>query len=90
MAETFIVTQGGRACGLYNAAKQRRGGVLIPASEELPVVGFVKRRDARRAINRTKRIAESLQGSLVDDWIKLSPILSGQPYDILPLVPSHQ
>lgn len=89
MPEHFIVSQGGRVCGLYNAARQRRGGVLIPASEDLPAVVFAKRRDARRAINRTTRVAEQLQGSLVDDWLKLSPLLTGQPYTILPLIPSH-
>lgn len=83
----FIVTQGGIPCTLYNAAQNRRGGVLVPGES---IVAFAKRRDASRAIKRTKRVANQLQGSLVDDWLKLSPLLTGQPYKIVPLIPSHK
>lgn len=90
MNPEFIVLQGGLPCGLYNAARQKRGGVLVPAGADLPAVKFLKRRDAARAIRRTERVAEQLKGSLVDDWLKLSPLQSGQPYTILPLTISHQ
>lgn len=86
----FLVLQGGLACGLYNAAHQKRGGVLLPATNKIPPVKFLKRRDAQRAIKRTQRVAERLKGTLVDDWLKFSPLQSGQPYTILPLTLSHQ
>ena len=82
----YIVTQGDRPCTLYNAAGTRRGGVIIPGS---PVVFFTTPRDARRAIARTARVADQLKGSLVDDWIRLAPMTSGQPYKIEPVMRSH-
>lgn len=85
----FIILQGGLICGLYNAEKSKRGGVLIPVDATIPAVKFLKRRDARRAVSRTLRVAEMLQGNLVDDWLRLSPLLTGQPYTIIPLVSSH-
>jgi hypothetical protein len=81
-----IVTQGGVPCTLYNASMSRIGGVLIPGE---PVVFFTKSRDARRAIERTRRVGDALKGSMVDDWIRLSPLQSGRPYDIMPVMRSH-
>lgn len=42
-----------------------------------------------RAMKRTMRIAEQLKGSLVDDWLKLAPLSSGQPYKTEPVMRSH-
>lgn len=78
----YIVTQGGLPCCIYNAAggaNTKRGGVLVPGS---PVEMFTQTRDANRAIKRTQRVAEQLAGSLVSDWLKLSPLQSGQPYAV--------
>ena len=82
----YIVTQGGLPCTLYNAALSCIGGVLVPGA---PVVFFASPRDARRAIERTGCVAAKLKGSIVDDWIKLSPLHSGQPYKIEPVMRSH-
>jgi len=77
-----IVLQGGKPCTLWNAAARtetKRCGVLVPGA---PVAMFAQARDAKRAIARTERVAKQLAGSLVDDWIKLLPLQSGQPYEI--------
>jgi hypothetical protein len=84
-----IVLQGGLVCTLYNAALTRRGGVLVPRREDEPVVFFATPRDARRAVARTRRVAGLLKGSLVDDWMRLSPLQSGRPYEITPVMRSH-
>jgi hypothetical protein len=84
-----IVVQGGLPCTLYNAACSLRGGVLLPRRDKEPVVFFPSLRDARRAISRTQRISRALEGSLVDDWLRLSPMLSGKSYEIIPAVRSH-
>lgn len=86
-----IITQGGLPCTLYNAAANKRGGVLLPVTGEdaAGVVLFSTVRDARRAISRTVRVAESLKGSLVDSWVRLAPISSDQPYKIVTVTRSH-
>ena len=84
-----IVTQGGLPCTLYNAALTRVGGVLVPVQHSEPVVFFNTPRDAKRAISRTTRIAEELKGSLVDDWVRLSPLFADKPYEITPVMRSH-
>ncbi len=81
----YIVMQGGRPCTLWNAAARaetKRGGVLVPGS---PVATFSRSRDAKRAIARTQRAAGQLAGTLIDDWVKLLPLQSGQPYSVEPL-----
>ena len=86
-----IITQGGLPCTLYNAAQNQRGGVLLPvtAEDEAGVVLFFTPRDAKRAIARTERVAKSLKGSLVDSWVRLAPLTSGQPYKIAAVTRSH-
>ena len=81
----YIVTQGGLPCQLYNASatvNTKRGGVLLPG---VPVAMFTQPRDASRAIDRTARVAKALSSSLVSDWLKLTPLQSGQPYKVEPL-----
>jgi hypothetical protein len=82
----FIVLRAGRPCFLFNAAATMRGGVLIPGS---PVKVFTKRRDARRAINRTKRVATLLNGSLIADHKPVAELLevlaSPETFSIEPL-----
>lgn len=81
----YIVTQGGYPCAIYNASARsdtKRGGVLVPGT---PVEFFTQARDAKRAIKRTERVAASLEGSLVADWIKTMPLQSGKPYEVVPL-----
>ena len=51
----------------------------------MPVAFFGQTRDAKRAIKRTERVATSLAGLLVDDWIKTMPLLSGKPYEVIPV-----
>lgn len=78
----YIVLQGGKPCTLWNAAARndtKRGGVLIPGA---PVALFAQPRDAKRAIARTERVGKKLSGSLIDDWLKLLPLQSGQPYAV--------
>jgi len=85
----YIVTQGGFPCTLYNASAKKdtkRGGVLVPQVAGNAVEVFTQTRDAARAIQRTQRVAATLHGPLINDWVKLTPLLSGQPYEILPLV----
>lgn len=86
-----IITHGGLPCTLYNAARNQRGGVLLPVTgeDDAPVVLFTTFRDARRAIKRTERVAQNLRGSLVDGWVQLAPLNSGQPYKIVPVTRSH-
>lgn len=77
-----IVLQGGKPCTLWNAAARndtKRGGVMVPGA---PVALFGQPRDAKRAIARTQRVASQLEGTLVDDWVKLLPLKSGQPYEV--------
>jgi hypothetical protein len=81
----FIVTQGGLPCCIYNAAATKRGGVLLPLLPGAGVEVFSAPRDAKRAIARTQRVAAQLAGSFVNDWLKLTPLQSGQPYAVLPL-----
>ena len=85
----FIVTQVGKSCTLYNAALTRRGGVLLPAQRGEPVVFFGTLRDAKRAISRTRRIAEQLRNSLVRDWPRLAPMTAHNFYEPVPVVRSH-
>ena len=84
-----IVTQGGLPCTLRNTALTMRGGVLLPRQHGEQVVFFGTRRDARRAIKRTERIIGKLKGTLLDGWERLLPFLSGQPYEIIPVMRSH-
>ena len=84
-----IVTQGGLPCTLYNAALTPSRRVLVPAQDAEPVVFYATPRDAKRAISRTTRIAAQLKGSLVENWLRLSPLTSGKPYAIAPVMRSH-
>lgn len=84
----FLVTQGGRPCTLFSAtatAFTKRGGMLVPAGAGKPVVIFGRPRDAKRAIKRTRKVIDTLKGSLVEEWIKLGPFQGGEGYEILPL-----
>lgn len=81
----YIVTKGGKSCALLNVSGLKRGGVLLPGS---PVNMFLKPRDARTAINRTKRVAVQVVGSMLEDWARqhCPELISDQPYEIQPLV----
>lgn len=81
-----IITQGGKPCTLHNVAGTKRGGVIMPGA---PVAFFGTPRDAKRALKRTRTLAENLRGSLVDKWPLLAPIFSAEPYEIVPVVRSH-
>jgi len=80
----FIVMKGGKPCALLNVSGLNRGGVLLPGA---PVVCFLKRRDVRRAINRSSRIAETITGSLIETWARerAPEIFEKTAYEILPL-----
>jgi len=80
-----IVTQGGRPCTLINLTGGHKGGILLPGS---PVVSFLKHRDARRAIERTERVRDSLQGSLIDTWDRVQALFAGGAFEIKSL--GHQ
>lgn len=62
-----IVTKGGVPCSLLNVSGLNRGGVLLPGA---PVAMFLKPRDARRAVERSKRIAKQVTGSLIETWAR--------------------
>lgn len=81
----YIVTKGGKSCSLLNVSGLKRGGVLLPGG---PVIMFLKPRDARTAISRTKRVAGQIVGSMLEDWVRdrCSELLDSQPYEIQPLV----
>ncbi len=65
--------------------------MLLPVAGEdaAGVALFTAPRDAKRAIARTERVAKSLKGSLVDSWVRLAPLTSGQPYKIVTVTRSH-
>jgi len=48
----YIVTKAAQVCTIVNVTGLHRGGVLLPGS---PAVECLKKRDARRAIQRTER-----------------------------------
>jgi hypothetical protein len=80
-----IVTKGGVPCGLLNVSGLNRGGVLLPGE---PVAMFLKPRDARRAVARSKRVAEQIEGSLIETWAReRCPQIFDRTaaYEILPL-----
>lgn len=81
----FIVLKGTQPCALLNVSGLRRGGVLLPGAG---VVMFNKRRDARRAINRTERVIALVKGSMLEDFVraKAPGLFDVYPlYDIKPL-----
>ena len=59
--------------------------MLLPGT---PVVSFHKMRDARRAIDRTERGRDSLQGSLIDTWDRIQALFAGGAFEIKSL--GHQ
>lgn len=82
----FIVLKGTQPCALLNVSGLRRGGVLLPGAG---VVMFNKRRDARRAINRTERVVSLIKGSMLEDFVRAkAPGLfdASAAYDIQPLL----
>jgi len=63
----YFVLKGGAPCSLLNVSGLNRGGVLLPGE---PVMLFLKPRDARRAVDRSKRIAKQVTGSLIETWAR--------------------
>lgn len=63
----YIITKGGALCSLLNVSGLNRGGVLLPGE---PVAFFAKPRDARRAVERSKRIAKQVTGTLIESWAR--------------------
>lgn len=78
-AEAFIVTAGGVPCALVCLTGKKRGTALLPGA---PITIFRTRRRARSAIARTRKMAERLRGSLLEDWPKLRALFSGAEYKI--------
>lgn len=78
----YIVVKGERPCTLVNVTGTHKGGLLMPGA---PVVAYAKPRDARRAIDRTKRVAQALRGTLIDSWERLQPLFSPGEYKIEPI-----
>lgn len=79
-----IVLRDGAACKLVNVSGLHRGGVLMPG---VPIAIFGKHRDARRAIDRTVRVRETLSTSLVADWMRqhVPSFLEGSAFEIAPV-----
>lgn len=84
-APSFIVTQASAPCALA-VITGKRGTALMPGS---PITIFSNRRRARTAVKRTQRIAAALRGSMLDEWDKLRPLFSGEPYKIEPVEKSQ-
>lgn len=78
----YIVTKAEQVCTIVNVTGLHRGGVLLPG---VPVVEYLKKRDARRAIKRTERAAARLRGSLIDDWPRLNQLLAAGEFTIVPV-----
>lgn len=78
----YIVTKAERPLTLINVTGGHKGGILVPGS---PVAEFAKRRDAKRAIDRTTRVCNQLRGTLVDGWDRLQPLFHDGDYAVLPL-----
>lgn len=71
IATGFLVVKNAQPCTIENVSGKRKGGVLKPADLETDTVAhFLKRRDARRAIERTEHCSAELRGSMVEDWAR--------------------
>ncbi|MBI5689289.1 MAG: hypothetical protein HZC55_04270 [Verrucomicrobia bacterium] len=71
VATGFLVMKDGQPCTIENVSGRRKGGVLRPrGSEDEMVAHFLKRRDARRAIDRTSACVAELRGSMIEDWAR--------------------
>lgn len=88
VATGFLVLKDSALCTIENVSGKRKGGVLKPATVETDVIAhFLKLRDARRAIERTKACAAALRGSMIDEWAReRAPFLFvAGTFTILPL-----
>lgn len=93
----YYVTKGSVPCAFQNATGSYRGGLLVPVNglikpspAPLPATAFFnKLRDARRAMNRSRHMAESVKTSapwLSDVLRKQVPsYFDGEPFAIWPL-----
>lgn len=71
VATGFLVTKSDQLCTIENVSGMRKGGVLRPAKLETDTIAhFLKRRDARRAIERTEKCRGELIGSMVENWAR--------------------
>lgn len=79
-----LVTRDGAPCKLVNVSGLHRGGVLMPGA---PVAFFLKLRDARRAIQRTQRVRDTLRTSLVADFLRqhVPSFLDGEAFEVVTL-----
>jgi hypothetical protein len=80
----YYVTKGGKPCAFKNVIGSHRCGILVP---DTPVAFFHKRRDARRAINRSEAAAARFHGSLIEEWArkKVPAFFDGTEFKIQPL-----
>ncbi|MBI5768725.1 MAG: hypothetical protein HZA93_13085 [Verrucomicrobia bacterium] len=71
IATGFLVVKDAQLCTIENVSGKRKGGVLRPADVETDTIAhFLKRRDARRAIERTENCSAELRGSMIEDWAR--------------------
>lgn len=89
VATGFVVIKDTQLCTIENVSGKRKGGVLRPlVNIEAEVVAhFLKRRDARRAIERTEHCAAEVRGSMIEDWAKERAPFLFEPgrFAVLPL-----
>lgn len=78
------VFRDGQACKLVNVSGSHKGGVLLPG---VPLITFLKVRDAERAIERTERVRHSMRTSLVSEWIRsqVPSFLEGSKFTVEPV-----
>lgn len=84
----YIVLKGGRPCSLVNVSGLHRGGVLLPQAGDIsPVISFLKKRDARRAVGRTQRCVDNLKGSMLEEWAwnKCPNLFATGEYAVVPV-----
>ena len=79
-----LVLRDGLPCKLVNVSGSRKGGVLMPG---VPVISFLKVRDAERAIERTEQVRDSLSTSLVAEWMRamMPSFLNGEKFAVAPI-----
>ena len=81
-APAFIVMKAGQPQALVPLGVGSRKGVLMPGPA---AAAFPNRRRARYAIKRTQDAAKEIRTSMLSEWKRLEPLLSAEPYTIVPL-----
>lgn len=84
MTVAYVVFRDGSPCRLVNISGSHKGGVLLPG---VPVISFLKKRDAERAVERTEKARAAMRTSFVAEWLqqKVPCFLEGKAFEVLPV-----